>query len=362
MSGPPRRTVALPESGMFKRAGKIRLGITEQATSRAGTIFDRPKAVDYFVVKADDSGITSPEAADAFHQVYGDEPKVLDVLLPGHTPEDIFEGAHRLYGKGKLKRRCDGSMCDVRLEAGGWAEKPCVCQAERIPPVILKNGQQQRNEKHCTLSWTLQVILAKVSGIGVWTVTTTSQIARDDITSQLRLAQLMSGGSLAMMKAELWMREVEVTPDGRTKKVWVPSLRIDGYTPAQLMEGQGRAQITGGPHVELPQLPAPEDDVDDGEHPDSEALENDVVVNGGPVDGEALDAAIRRQLVNGLTEAHAARLHRDYGTTVKTATAALIAHHGEDARNLALLLDTLAANEDGEHVDEGDVEIVGGAS
>lgn len=79
-------------------------------------------------------------------------------------------------------------------------------------------------------------------------------------------------------------------------------------------------------------------------------------------DDEPLDDAIRRQLKSGLNETHATRIREDYGSTVKTATAALIERHGEDARNLALLLDTLIANEEGEHVDEGDVEIVGGAS
>lgn len=347
----PRRTVALPDSGMFKRAGKIRLGV-RVPSSNSERLF--PKATDHFVVREDESGITSPEAAAAFHAVCGDEPRSINVLLPGHTPEEVFEGAHRLYGTGKLKRRCDGETCDVRRATGGWDEKPCACKAEGIPPVVLNKGQQQRNPKHCTLSWTLQVILAEVAGIGVWTLTTTSEIAANDIANALRLAHTMTG-SLALLKATLWLRQVEVAPDGQTKKVWVPSLRFDDVSPMQLMAGGGRVPLAPGPRPQLPTLEPPPDEFDD-DAPDAEQEPTDVDIRPAPAPTPEtpLRDAVKAQLQGGLSKEHGAYVLANYGSTIGAAADKIIELHGEDARHLAPMLDTLI----GESVNDEDIEVV----
>ncbi|HKY60532.1 MAG TPA: hypothetical protein VJP59_05920, partial [Gemmatimonadota bacterium] len=81
--GPKRRRVELPPIQRFPRVGKIRLG--EQVTTKSGSSL-RPSKLDYFRVEAEESGVTSPEAAASFHEVYGDEPRTIRCVLPGPTP------------------------------------------------------------------------------------------------------------------------------------------------------------------------------------------------------------------------------------------------------------------------------------
>src|SRR6266700_1777262 len=129
MSGPTRHSVPLPTDGGFPRVGKIRLGTAEPTGRKTdwGQDIVRPKKADHFVVTADESGITTPEAAKAFAEIYGREPRQLRCLLPADRPEDVMEGAWQTYGANKLKIRCSGEECSERTKTG-WVDKPCICK------------------------------------------------------------------------------------------------------------------------------------------------------------------------------------------------------------------------------------------
>lgn len=253
---PKRRRVAMPVPTEWPRAGKIRLGIKKAGTSKAGDAIEFPSALDYFRVDAADE-ITAPESAASFHEVYGPEPRSIRCQLPGRTPDDVFEGAWKLYGARKLKIRCDGTECDERTGTGGWETKPCVCKAQGIPPVKA-NGN--RNEKHCSLNWTFSVLLPDVVGVGVWQIDTSSEISIARISRWLQMMASVSG-DLMLLDFTLNLVPVDVNPDGRTKRVYVLEPRAVGATPRELLTGGGRAPLPQlDPGAERPAIPPPADE------------------------------------------------------------------------------------------------------
>ena len=234
----------------WPRVGKLRIGEKVAATSKAGAAIERPSAIDYFRGDPED-GITSPESAASFHEVYGERPKVIRCQLPGRVPEDVFEGAWRLYGARKLKIRCDGETCDERTATGGWEAKPCVCKARALAPT---------HKDHCKLTWTLNVLLPDVLGVGVWQIDTGSEISIARISRWLQMMASV-GGDLMLLDFTLNLVPVDVTPDGRTKQVHVLEPRAVASSPRELLTGGGRAPL---PQLEAgamsPVLPAPADD------------------------------------------------------------------------------------------------------
>lgn len=261
---PRRRTVPLPSTGDLPRVGKVRLGVKVEGTSKAGESFTRPKATDYFVVTADDSGVTNPESAESFIDLYGNEPRVISCVLPASTPDQVMEGAWRLYGTGKLKRKCDGVECDERTPTGGWVTKPCVCRADGIPETK-DNGQ--KNALHCRLIWTLNVLLPGVQGVGVWQVETQSEISARRVANWLAMmADLV--GDLRMVPFELHLVPVSVAPDGKSKTVYVLEPRATAQTQMLIQPGERRRMLEAGPAEPEPGpvVPAPAADEDDADY------------------------------------------------------------------------------------------------
>lgn len=320
--GPRRRVVALPTSGMLPRVGKVRLGY--MATSKSGSLY--PKAADHFIVVEDESGITDANAAAAFKDFYGDEPRSLRCMLPGPNPEDVLEGAFKLYGTSKLKRRCDGAVCDERQPEGGWVEKPCVCQS-------LPEGHRDR----CKLTFTLQVILPDVAGVGVWHVETGSEISSRRVADFLALIHPLRG-TLALYEFQLDIVPVQVAPDGVSKTVWVLNPRATSSTPQQVLEGATLARRISASEVELPALPAPADETRDPLlHADSDAE---------PAEGsESLEESVARQ-IQALNSDGKAYVRDRFGAALRAASTTIVEEYGEAARDLvALIVALMAADE-----------------
>lgn len=253
MSSPPTQPreirSALPEGGRLPRVGKLRLGIKKQS-SKGNSMVEYPSAVDYFVVNED--AATSRQAAESFHEVYGDQPRELEVTLPAANLGDVLEGAWRSYGTGGLlKRRCEGpgGNCVVRAkDGGGWVPGPCACQAEGLDPADKRN--------HCQERFTLTVMLMQVKGVGVWQVDTGSRMAAEGLASSLRMIESFRG-HLQGAHASLRVVPRQVSPGGVAKTVWILELGSNDLTPAQALE------LGAGPpaRVELP--PSTLDDAPD---------------------------------------------------------------------------------------------------
>lgn len=273
-AGPPRLSLPLPEVNAWPRVGKIRAGVqvpvidktTGKPKTRSGETVTRPAAIDHFRVDPED-GVTAPESAASFHDVYGEEPRTIRCLLPGHEIADVWEGAFRLYGTSKLKRRCNGETCAERLETGGWETKPCVCGPRRNTDA----------DGVCKLGWTLNVLLPDVLGMGVWQVTTGSEISVRKISAFLQMMKLTMG-SLLMVEFTLALTPEKVSPDGKTKTVYVLTPQAVSATPAQLLEGGGRRAVASIEAGHSPAMPAPADDEETrGPEGEQEPLEGDVI-------------------------------------------------------------------------------------
>lgn len=254
--GPTPYTVHLPTSGTFPRVGKIRLGTATPTgkKDRFGQEKVRPEKADHFIVTADESGITSEAAAAAFRAVYGDEPRTLRCLLLAPEPEQNMTGAWRLYGKNKLKTRCDGENCSTRT-ATGWTDAPCQCRAQ---------GLADTDDQHCTLTYTLQVVLPDVEGIGVWQLDSGSDITSRRMADWLTMMRLLRG-SLAMVEFDLHLVPVKVNPvvNGRelATTVYVLQPEATGETPrAAIEQAQQRTQLAAAePLPALPPIAADEE-------------------------------------------------------------------------------------------------------
>lgn len=252
-SGPTRRRVALPSSGRWPRVGKIRLGTAElnaAKTAELGRDIFTPRKADHFVVRVDESGITSQEAADAFAAAYGTAPTMIRFILPGDTPDDNMEGAWRFYGANKLKRRCDGEMCSERTPTGGWRDVPCVCKERSIAP---------DSRDHCTLTYTISLILPDVAIPGVWQLDTGSEISSRRMAEWLDMIYGLRG-TLRFIEGDLALVPQKVQPVGMTKTttVYVLNPQARGATVDQLLAGGGGYEV--GPGNGAPtraEIPAP---------------------------------------------------------------------------------------------------------
>jgi hypothetical protein len=245
--GPTRHRVQLPTSGRWPRVGKIRLGtatLNEELTSKYGREIFTPKKAEHFVVHADDAGVTSEEAARAFADAYGDAPTQLRFILPGDTPDDVMEGAYRLYGANKLKIRCDGTTCDERTATGWRRDQPCICTARGLEP---------DSRDRCTLTYTIQLILPDVNVPGIWQIDTGSEISSRRMADWLDMIFTLRGGLLGV-EGDLFLTAVSVQPEGRsqTSTVYVLSPQARGATVEQLLAGRGAVELGPGARAALP--------------------------------------------------------------------------------------------------------------
>lgn len=264
-----RHRVALPTSGTLPRVGKIRLGTAERGDD--GNVY-RPKKADHFVVTADESGITSPEAAQAFRDRYGDRPTSIIAMLAGATPDDCLEGAWRQYGRNKLKVRCDGTHASVRRATGGFDEQPCLCAAKG----------QTGDDRDCTLSYTMSLILPDVTGVGVWQLDTGSTISSRRMADFLLMMHQLRG-DLRLFEFALRLVAVKVQPEGKTQTVYVLDPQAPRQTPRQML--QQAAERQGLPTGDTAQLPPPAAD-EEPEH----TLDRGGFAEGSGVDDDTPDA------------------------------------------------------------------------
>jgi hypothetical protein len=128
----------LSDERRLPRVGKIHLGIKKLSSRNT----EYPSAVDYFVVKEDDS--TPAAAAEAFHKVYGDQPRELDIVFPetglpfDRSLELVFSQFYKQYGKGTgLKCKGDGATAS-RMQVD---EKTGEITRQRIQCLTPENCQ-----------------------------------------------------------------------------------------------------------------------------------------------------------------------------------------------------------------------------
>lgn len=237
MSSPRDIKMNLPDGGRIPRVGKLRLGVKVERMKNDKPI-SFPSGTDYFVVNEDAS--TNRQSAESFHDVYGDEPRELDIVLPAPRTEDVLEGAWRMYGTGgKLKCKCSGpgGECVQRGDDGEWiGPDPCACEAKGVPlEVRNQKGELVKNPNHCAQRWTLTVMLMRVAGVGCWQLDTGSVMAAEGLTASLRMLEQFRG-HLQGAKATLRVVPRQVAPGGKAKTVHIVELGSLDITPQQALE------------------------------------------------------------------------------------------------------------------------------
>ncbi|HHV62348.1 MAG TPA: hypothetical protein GXX51_06890 [Firmicutes bacterium] len=204
----------LSEVRRLPRIGKVRLGIKE-TSQKSGNEFPRP--VDYFVVNADQT--TSEAAAEAFHRVYGDKPRELDIMFPVEDRDKFFAQFYRRYGSGTgLLCKGDGETAmELNRETGEIQEIECnPTECEWV------------QKGHCRPVGTLQFLLYKVPGLGVWQIDTSSYNSIINLNSAIDFVRALTGGRIAMIPLKLVIRPKEVQVEGKKKTVYVLDLAQEG--------------------------------------------------------------------------------------------------------------------------------------
>ena len=191
------------------RLGKVRLGVKE-LSKRTGNEF--PRAVDFFVVNEDDS--TPAWAAQAFHKVYGDKPRSLNIVLPVPDRDTVFEQWRKAYGSGTGKI-CQGdgqTALRVNTETGEMDEIECD-----------PDECELCKKKQCRRVASLRFLLPEVPGLGVWQWDTTSFNSIVNVNSGLDFVQAVAG-RIHMIPLQLVVSPMEVQVEGKKKVVYVGSI------------------------------------------------------------------------------------------------------------------------------------------
>lgn len=191
------------------RIGKVRLGVKE-VSQKSGKEF--PKAVDYWVVNEDES--TPAWAAKAFHQVYGERPRSLNIMLPVSERSVVYDQYYKAYGKGTGKIcQGDGQVATrVNTETGEMVET--ACNPDECP---------YYEKKHCRRVASLRFLLPDVPGLGVWQWDSTSFFSIVNLNSGLDFVQAVAG-RIHMIPLQLVVRPMEVQVEGKKKIVYIAAI------------------------------------------------------------------------------------------------------------------------------------------
>lgn len=233
----------LSEIRRLPRLGKIRLGIKE-VSSKSGNSY--PRAVDYFVCNADQS--TSEAAAKAFHEVYGDKPRALDVIFPTEDVEQFFPQFYRRYGSGS------GLLCKGDGETAVQTDR----ETGEIREIICNPRQcEWAQKKHCRPIGSLLFLLPKVPGLGAWQIDTSSYHSIVNLNSAIDFIRTLTGGRIAMIPLKLVIRPKEVQVEGKKKVVHVLDLAHEEVKLADVMLAlkQSREQLFLPPAINLDERP-----------------------------------------------------------------------------------------------------------
>jgi len=214
------------------RAGIIRLGVRVKTSKSCkcggknknclaclgtGTVH-RPKETDYFV------------CPPKVQEVYGPEPKKLQILIPIEDEEIFFKQYYYSYGKGFLLCKGDGEKAVYwDFDKGDYQTRKCPCEK-------LEQGK-------CSQTGILQFILPEVEeSAGVWQITTHSRNSIIDINSGIDYIRGIAG-RIAFIPLWLIRDEIQTQKmDGKTPikgKHWTMKFSLD----ASLRQLQEAGQI-----------------------------------------------------------------------------------------------------------------------
>jgi len=230
----------LTDRRRLPRCGKVHLG----ERNEKGV----PHAVDYFLVRED---ATTPfAAAEAFRDVYGAEPRELDIMFPTDDVEDWCDPFFRMFSQ-SWQNVCkgDGEAAQAKwdpnqdgprpegAEGGTWANRDSKAWVPRTIPCLGENCiMQQGDRPQCRLSLNLFFLLPKVRGIGAWQLDTRSIHSTRALLDSVALIRSVTGGRIRGLPLKLRLVDKEVAPlNVKKKTVHVLELSVPGFTLEDLL-------------------------------------------------------------------------------------------------------------------------------
>lgn len=178
---------------------------------------------------------------DGWFELYT-ETDVLDIVLPpvfsdrDGTPTLPYSQAYELWTGGGCVRRCDG-ITEV------LANKPCLCDPE---------------QRECEIRTRLNVMLPKVPGLGVWTLSTKGWNAATMLPATLDLL-MHAASERTFIEASLRLEQRTSKKDGQTMKFVVPVIDLPGFKLEDALAPGGAFAAINAPApapAEKPALPA----------------------------------------------------------------------------------------------------------
>jgi hypothetical protein len=195
------------------RLGKIKMGIKVKTTLGV----EYPQKTDYFVVP--------PEVAD----VYGDRPKALDIIIPVEDEDKWAPQYYKLYSKTQgLVCRGDGCSASRLVDTTtGDRARHTTIEAKRKD--WLCEGHKcldYRTGDGCKEVMSLQFILYKVPGMGIWQINTSSINSIININSCADYIRAMFGKiSWIPLQLTVEPKAVQNPESGKRQTVYVLNLR-----------------------------------------------------------------------------------------------------------------------------------------
>lgn len=184
------------------RRGKIRLG--EKKISDSGKEY--PVSLDYFVCPLE------------VQEIYGEQPKKLDIMFPLENQENFFPQFYKCYGRTKgLVCKGDGESA-LRLSEETGKMEEVKCEGRDCP---------QFQNKQCRAVGSLQVILPKVKGLGIYQIDTSSYNSIVNLNSSIEMIRGMLGKvSWIPLVLEVKIEEAHPMVNGSRIKTKIPIMSV----------------------------------------------------------------------------------------------------------------------------------------
>jgi hypothetical protein len=214
----------LSEIRRLPRLGKIRLGI-KKVTDKG---VEYPAEIDYFKLDPKTpSELENKNLIEAFEKLYGAKPKQIKIMFPLPDPSVFFPQFYKRYANGVLRCRGDGeeAVCiskefAANLKTIGDAELGGVrveCQGKNCP---------YYQQKKCSESAALSVLIPELKGAGVWEIITGSFHSIVNINSCLEYIRAICG-RVHMIPLTLERREQDIAYEGKKSKHYILHVNMD---------------------------------------------------------------------------------------------------------------------------------------
>lgn len=227
----------------FPQIGVIRKGAAKTEKNRPGA------DLEYFRVVFDEGELI---ANQRFHELYGDEPTEINVMLPFDDIDQVWEAWRESYNASALIHRCDGEYVEYAINSAtgevlvrngimmsAVPGRPDLHLGDRVPC----NGKAE-----CKPTGRLTVVVPELRRAATLMVLTTSIHDIVNISGQLEALKSLNSGRLAGLPLVLRRRPKRIsTPSGEggkraRREKWLLSIEADPeWVEAKIAQLKGEA-------------------------------------------------------------------------------------------------------------------------